>query len=149
MNKMLKAIIIMCSLAATTCLMADFLPNAASNISTVVQANNANDGTFVTLTGKITDQIGRESYLFTDSTGQTSVVISRKVWRGVDVTPQTTVTISGKVNKNFWNFLGISSNPEIEVSRIILPNNENVTGYDGEKKHRPLRNAIESMESDM
>jgi len=143
---MLKVVIVMCSFAVSTCLMADFLPNAASNISTVAQANNANDGTFVTLTGKITEQIGRESYLFTDSTGQTSVVISRKVWRGVDVTPQTTVTIRGKVNKNFWNFIGISSNPEIEVSRITIPDGQNVTGYE-ENTHRPLRNAIESMES--
>ena len=148
MKKMLKFLIVVCSFATATCLMADFLPNAAPNISTVAQANKSDDGTFVTLTGKITDEIGRGKYLFTDSTGQTSVVISRRDWRGVDVTPQTTVTISGKVKKNFWNFIGISSNPEIEVSRITVPDGQNVTGYE-EKKHRPLRNAIESMESDM
>lgn len=148
MQKFFRILITVCGFAAATCLMADFLPNAAPNISTVAQANKADDGTYVTLTGKITEQIGRETYLFSDSTGQTSIVISRKAWRGVDVNPQTTVTISGKVNKNFWNFVGISSNPEIEVSRITVPDGQNVTGY-GEKKHRPLRNAIQSMENDL
>ena len=148
MNNLMKTILTVSILVAGSYLMANFVPNAEPSITTVEQANKAKDGTYVTLTGKITDKIGRHEYTFSDSTGKTSVVISERTWRGINVTPQSTVTISGKVDRNFWNLVGICSNPEIEVSRISVPDDQNVTGSE-ERRHRPLRNALESMDSNL
>lgn len=77
-----------------------------SAITTVEQAKQLSDKTWVVLRGKITKQIGKKDYLFIDSTGEISVEIGQREWSGQSVTPNDLVELAGKIDKD-WNSVEI------------------------------------------
>jgi len=147
MKRLLEIIVALCMFITCSGLMADFLPNAEPGITTVAQVIKASDGTYVSLTGKITGRIGKKKYSFSDSTGEITLIISKRAWRRLDVTAQSTVTITGTVHSSFWGIIGISSKPEIEVDTVSIVNGQ--IEVDSPGRHEPLRNALGSLENDI
>ncbi|MGV2990054.1 YgiW/YdeI family stress tolerance OB fold protein [Vibrio sp. E150_011] len=82
---------------------------------TVASANEARDESYVTLTGKVTEQVGHELYLFNDETGQVVVEIENEDWHGMAVTPETTLVIQGEVDRG-WTRV------KIDVDRMTILN---------------------------
>jgi uncharacterized protein (TIGR00156 family) len=69
----------------------------------------------VTLTGKLVEQTGRESFLFRDSTGEIRVEIDREDFpANQPVDANTTVLIHGEVDKR------LARKPEIDVERLQI-----------------------------
>lgn len=88
--------------------------------TTVEQAKQLSDDSWVVLKGHIIKQVGRKNYIFKDATGEIQVEIDQKKWRGQSVTPDDLVEISGEVDKD-WNSI------EIDVKGIkLIPSASNV-----------------------
>ncbi|HBM16621.1 MAG TPA: hypothetical protein DD381_09815 [Lentisphaeria bacterium] len=147
MKKILKSVIAATVIIMGSSLMADFIPDGEQSITTVAQALKASDGTFVSLTGRITGRIGKKKYSFSDSSGEVTLIISKRAWRRLDVSAQSTVTITGTVHSGFWDMIGISSKPEVEVDTVSVVNGQ--IDVDSPGRHEPLRNAIGSLEDDI
>ena len=64
---------------------------------TVNQLSSVPHKSYVTLTGIITQSVGREYYTFRDSTGETTVEIERSIWRGLSVSPSDRVELTVQV----------------------------------------------------
>jgi len=77
-----------------------FQPNQAS-VTTVKQAEEMKDDSWITLRGHIEKQIGDEDYQFRDSSGTMKVEIDHKRWNGVTVTPKDQVELTGELDKDF------------------------------------------------
>ena len=73
------------------------------------------DDQYVLLSGKISSQISKDKYVFTDKTGSITVEIDDKVFAGRKVTADTPVEIWGKVDKDMLQ------EPKIEVKRLGIP----------------------------
>ncbi|MDR3048677.1 MAG: YgiW/YdeI family stress tolerance OB fold protein [Elusimicrobiota bacterium] len=84
----------------------------ANTITTVAQAKNFRDDTWVVLRGKIDRFLGDEHYVFSDDSGNITIDIDRKLWRGLSVNQNDVVEISGKVDKDF------AAKIEIDVKNI-------------------------------
>jgi uncharacterized protein (TIGR00156 family) len=74
---------------------------------------NAKDDTYVQLKGKITQQVGKEKYIFVDSSGEIRVEIDNEVFT-VPVDDKTNVEIRGEFEKDFME------SPEIDVDSVII-----------------------------
>ena len=79
-------------------------PRAASGqyhqaVASVQQAMALPHNSRVTLTGNITQSLGRERYTFSDSTGQITIEIDRELWGGLTVGPTDRVQIWGKLER--------------------------------------------------
>lgn len=81
--------------------------------TTVAQAKQLSDDSWVVLRGNIVKQVGKKDYVFKDSTGEIQVEISQRAWRGQSITPNDLIEISGKVDKD-WNSI------EIDVKTVKL-----------------------------
>ncbi|WP_269310638.1 YgiW/YdeI family stress tolerance OB fold protein [Oxalobacter formigenes] len=68
------------------------------------------------LSGKITSQVSKDKYTFTDKTGSIVVEIDNEVFAGRQVGPDTQVEIWGKVDKDMFK------EPKIDVKRLGIPN---------------------------
>ncbi|OOF63976.1 YgiW/YdeI family stress tolerance OB fold protein [Rodentibacter sp. Ppn85] len=88
-----------------------FKQSAMQAIS-VKQALSEKDNSMVTLVGSITQQIGKDDYLFTDGSAQIKVEIKDRVWNGLNVGPQDKIRISGKLDNEAFE------KAEIEVYSI-------------------------------
>ena len=66
-------------------------------VNTVSFANKTYDDNWVTLTGNIVKQTGKDSYLLKDPTGTITVIIDSVEWGGVEVTPYQPISITGQV----------------------------------------------------
>lgn len=75
-------------------------------LSTVQNAKNMADDSWVSLKGNIVQHNGDKRYTFRDATGTVSVKIGHKAWRGLNVGPEDVVEISGEVDKD-WGDLHI------------------------------------------
>ena len=84
------------TLLAATIVFAQGL-NVQPQAITVSQINTVPNKTYVTLTGNITQAVGREYYTFRDSTGEITIEIERKVWGGITVGPSDHVEITAEV----------------------------------------------------
>lgn len=83
--------------------------------TTVAQAKDLADDSWVVLRGQIVRQVGKKDYIFKDDTGEIQVEIDHKKWRGQSVTPDDLVEISGEIDKD-WGSI------EIEVKSIkVIP----------------------------
>ncbi len=80
-------------------------------LSSVAQAKQMNDDSYVVLQGSIVQHLGAKKYLFKDKTGEITVKISPKRWGGLTATPKDLLEIQGEVDKD-WNSL------EIDVDSI-------------------------------
>ena len=91
--------------------------NSANNMnpSTVSQAQNMADDTFVVLQGMITSKTGDEMYIFTDNTGTIAVEIDDDDMAGLNLTPQDVVIIQGEIDKN-------GNVVEVDVDEIVMAN---------------------------
>ncbi|OOF76692.1 TIGR00156 family protein [Rodentibacter caecimuris] len=78
----------------------------------VKQALSEKDNSMVTLVGSITQQIGKDDYLFTDGSAQIKVEIKDRVWNGLNVGPQDKIRISGKLDNDAFE------KAEVEVYSI-------------------------------
>lgn len=74
------------------------------------------DDQYVLLSGKITSQVSKDKYMFTDKTGSIVVEIDNEVFAGRQVGPDTQVEIYGKIDKDMFR------DPEIDVKRLGIPN---------------------------
>lgn len=81
-------------------------------IKSVAALKDAQDDAVVMIEGKITQQVGKNDFMFKDSTGEVEIEVSKRAWKGQTITPNDTVEIRGKVDKE-WN------RTEIEVKQII------------------------------
>jgi len=84
-------------------------PNGA--LTTVKQAQDMADDTWVTMHGNIEKRVGDDDYLFRDASGVMKVEIDRKHWEGQTVTPADKVEIQGKLDKNY-------NSVELDVKQI-------------------------------
>lgn len=82
-----------------------------ASATTVEQAKQLSNNSWVVLKGNITKQVGKKDYLFKDSSGEIKVEIGRKQWHGQTVTPADLVEITGELDKD-WNSV------EIDVKSI-------------------------------
>lgn len=96
---------------STLTLWAQFQDPRHTGITTVSAAQEADDDSWVSLTGNILRQLGEERYLFQDSTGTIIVEIDHEDWRNVPVNPETTVRICGEVDRDWLT-------KEIDVERV-------------------------------
>ena len=87
-------------------------PSAVAATS-VKQALELKDDTYVTLRGNITEHLGGDKYMFSDGTGSIKVEIDDEDWHGLSVGPKDTVEIYGEVDKG-WTKI------EIDVDAIKL-----------------------------
>ncbi|AXY02892.1 NirD/YgiW/YdeI family stress tolerance protein [Vibrio alfacsensis] len=98
----MKKLIVMSMLALVSgSALAAFTGPDTAAISTVKDAQNAADDSYVLLTGNIVQALGDETYLFKDETGQIEVEIDNEDWRGQDVSPQDKVAIRGEVDSEW------------------------------------------------
>lgn len=86
-------------------------------ISTVAQAKQMPDDSWVTLQGNIIKQIGKEDYVFKDNTGEINVEIDDRDWRGITVSPQDTVIITGEVDTHRFKATDI----DVKNIQIVSP----------------------------
>lgn len=77
--------------------------------------NSPVDDQYVLISGKITSQVSKDKYMFTDKTGSIVVEIDNDVFAGRQVGPDTQVEIWGKVDKDMFK------EPKIEVKRLGIP----------------------------
>lgn len=114
-NKMLVA------LSAISCLALSGNVSAQENaggytgpsveVISVDQAKGMSDDTFVVLRGNISQNIGEETYIFTDASGNINVEIDDEIWNGTKVGAADMVEIRGEVDKG-W------SSVEIDVQQL-------------------------------
>lgn len=74
-------------------------PTAAGREATVQQALRARVGTYVTLTGQITEHLRGEYFTFRDKSGLIRVEIPAGLWQGRPVSPQTNVRLLGEIDR--------------------------------------------------
>lgn len=78
--------------------------NTADNndvaVITVSQIGDAEENTNVTLRGNLTQNLGNDTYIFTDGTGSINAVIETGDWNGSTFNPDAVVFVTGQVNKN-------------------------------------------------
>lgn len=79
--------------------------------TTIEEAKNMGDDTYVVLQGTIEQSLGDEKYMFKDNTGTIKVEIDNEDWNGLSVAPTDVVEIKGEVDKG-WTSI------EIEVDQI-------------------------------
>lgn len=110
----MKKILLMmlCLLGLPALASAGFVPDNSYHLS-VADAKDLQDNMRVQLTGRITQSLGDEKYVFTDGTDTIVVEIDEYVWHGQNVSPKDTVTIDGEIEKEFMS-------TEIDVKRIDL-----------------------------
>lgn len=82
-------------------------PSSAPKL-TVLQVQDAQDETLVSITGHIVSTQGDENYLFKDETGEIQVEIDNHLFQGQAVTPETLITIIGEVDKE-WKQISIDA----------------------------------------
>lgn len=75
---------------------------------TVLQVQDAQDETLISITGHIISTQGDEKYLFKDETGEIQVEIDNNLFQGQAVTPETLITIIGEVDKE-WKQISIDA----------------------------------------
>lgn len=84
-------------------------------VKTVDQVfKNSRDDQWVTLTGQVVRQIGRQKYLFRDSTGEIRIEIDGKAMPTEPFNEKTRVEIRGEVEKEFLRSI------EIDVKEMKL-----------------------------
>ncbi|CAK9886831.1 MAG: Protein YgiW [Candidatus Erwinia impunctatus] len=72
-----------------------------SAVTTVKQAQDMADNSWITLHGTIEKRIGDDDYIFRDATGSLRVEIDHKRWEGQTITPADKVELQGKLDKHF------------------------------------------------
>ncbi|WON76499.1 YgiW/YdeI family stress tolerance OB fold protein [Serratia sp. UGAL515B_01] len=82
-------------------------------LTSVAQAKNLRDDTWVIFEGKIVKQVGHELYEFRDSSGTIHVDIDDKDWMGQTASPNDKVRIEGEIDKD-WNRI------EIDVKNLSV-----------------------------
>lgn len=82
------------------------------SMTTVEQIGNMNDEDSVTLQGTLTQDLGNNMYLFSDSTGNINIEIEEDEWNGNSFTPNMVVTITGEVDKE-------GNLTQIDVSEVM------------------------------
>ncbi|MCQ2740804.1 MAG: NirD/YgiW/YdeI family stress tolerance protein, partial [Alphaproteobacteria bacterium] len=75
-----------------------FIPENIA-ITTVEDAKNKADDTFVVMQGKIARALGHDKYAFTDKTGEIVIEIDNEDFDGVSVTAGEMIEITGEVDK--------------------------------------------------
>lgn len=80
-------------------------------VKTVAALKDAQDDSLVMLEGQITQQVGKDDFIFKDATGEVEIEVSKRAWKGQTITPNDTVEIRGKVDKE-WN------KTEIDIKKV-------------------------------
>lgn len=88
-----------------------FTGPSITTATTIEQAKDMGDDTYVVLQGTIEQSLGDEKYMFKDSTGTIKIEIDNEDWNGLSVAPTDVVEIKGEVDKG-WTSV------EIEVDEI-------------------------------
>lgn len=65
----------------------------------IKQVKTLRDGAWVTLTGNIHRQLGKDNYEFHDKTGSLALHIAPDGWHGADISPDDLITVSGRLHK--------------------------------------------------
>lgn len=81
------------------------------SITTIANAKEQREGTWVRLQGNIIERVSDDTYIFKDASGTITVDIDHKYWKGVTVAPQDLIEIQGEVDKD-WRSV------EIDVKQI-------------------------------
>jgi uncharacterized protein (TIGR00156 family) len=87
-----------CSVLATNAMAQFSGPGVAGRSSTVEEARDARLGSYLTLTGNITNHLRGDYYTFRDDSGEIRVEIASSVWRGRQVGPNDKVRLLGEVD---------------------------------------------------
>lgn len=86
-----------------------FVVNSVADI-----LKNPIDDQPVVLRGFLTQQVGKEKYMFSDGTGEIRVDIDNKRFAGQQVDAKTKIEIRGEVEKDFLQ------SPEIDVDSLLI-----------------------------
>lgn len=79
-------------------------PGAQLPVSTVAQAKDARDETYVVLEGRITKRLKDDDhYEFTDGSGTITVDIDDDEWPAQSIDENTKVRLYGEIDKDFLN----------------------------------------------
>ena len=111
MNKVLLSVVLS-ALAGVAAAQGFTGPGAGAGVTTVAQAKQMADDSWVVLEGNIVNKVRHEHYTFQDGSGSIVVDIDDKYWGGQTVSPQDRVRIEGEVDREF------TRPTEIEVKRI-------------------------------
>ncbi|CAJ0994848.1 YgiW/YdeI family stress tolerance OB fold protein [Sodalis praecaptivus] len=65
----------------------------------IKQVKTLRDGAWITLTGNIHRQLGKDNYEFHDKTGSLALHIAPDGWHGADISPDDLITVSGRLHK--------------------------------------------------
>lgn len=65
----------------------------------IKQVKTLHDGAWVTLTGNIHRQLGKDNYEFHDKTGSLALHIAPDGWHGADISPDDLIIFSGRLHK--------------------------------------------------
>ncbi len=92
-------------------------PNSAvtqnlNTVSDILSSRRMHDDMPVTLTGRITQSLGGERYMFSDGTGEILVEIDHDEWYGLKTTPETLVIINAELDTE-------RGRPSLDVKRIL------------------------------
>lgn len=80
-------------------------------VKSVAALKDAQDDALVMIEGKITQQVGKNEFMFKDATGEVEIEVSKRAWKGQTITPNDTVEVRGKVDKE-WN------KTEVDVKKV-------------------------------
>ncbi len=76
-------------------------PVDAKASTSVEEAKQLSDDSYVVLRGKIVKSVGHEKYLFEDKSGSIVIEIDDDDWKGLTVGPNDTVEIRGEVDTHW------------------------------------------------
>ncbi|MFT4464187.1 MAG: YgiW/YdeI family stress tolerance OB fold protein [Sodalis sp. (in: enterobacteria)] len=65
----------------------------------IKQAKTMRDGAWVTLSGNIHRQLGKDNYEFHDKTGSLALHIAPDGWHGADISPDNLIIVSDRLHK--------------------------------------------------
>ncbi|AIR70018.1 YgiW/YdeI family stress tolerance OB fold protein [Dickeya fangzhongdai] len=71
------------------------------SLTTVAQAKDMRDDSWVRLQGNIIQRVGKDDYQFRDATGTILVEIDDRRWEGQTITPEDRVELKGELDKDF------------------------------------------------
>ncbi len=83
-----------------------------NSVRGILNSGRTGEDMRVSLTGKITQALGGEMYMFNDGTGEIVVEIDKDNWYGLKTTPETLVIINAEVDHD-------NGRPTLDVQRIL------------------------------
>ena len=103
-------------LAIQTFAFADGFQDSQSNRTTIKEALEKNNNSYVTVQGNIIKRLSDDKYTFKDSTGTMTVEIDKDKWQGISASPKDKLELTGEIEREFNGIM-----LDVDSVRHILP----------------------------